>query len=93
MKHWLIIYDISDEKRLRKIAKIMESYGIRVQRSVFEMEADDATVEVLRSKVNEVLEDDDFVVYFSLCERDWQGREKYGVGSRRGEDSASYRIL
>ena len=36
----LVIYDICDEKRLNKVAKLMESYGQRVQRSVFECELD-----------------------------------------------------
>ena len=32
----LISYDISDDKRRREVAKIMEGYGYRVQYSVFE---------------------------------------------------------
>ena len=38
IRHYLIIYDITDNKRLQKIAKIMEDYGERIQRSVFEIE-------------------------------------------------------
>ena len=33
---YLVAYDICDDKRLRQIAKMMEAYGTRVQRSVFE---------------------------------------------------------
>ncbi len=33
---WLISYDIADPKRLRNVARIMERYGTRVQKSVFE---------------------------------------------------------
>ena len=36
----VISYDISDNKRRSKIAKIMEGYGYRVQYSVFECELD-----------------------------------------------------
>ena len=32
----VVSYDISDDKRRRKVAKIMEGYGYRVQYSVFE---------------------------------------------------------
>lgn len=35
-KTFLCIYDISDEKRRRKIAKLMEGYGKRIQYSAFE---------------------------------------------------------
>lgn len=32
----VVSYDISDDKRRRKVAEIMEGYGYRVQYSVFE---------------------------------------------------------
>ncbi len=34
----LIAYDIKDEKRLKKVAKFLEEEGIRVQKSIFELE-------------------------------------------------------
>ena len=37
----LIAYDIASAKRLRKIARICEDYGIRVEKSVFECDLDD----------------------------------------------------
>jgi CRISPR-associated protein Cas2 len=33
---YLVAYDIADDRRLRRVAKLMEGYGTRVQRSVFE---------------------------------------------------------
>lgn len=33
---YLISYDVSNPKRLRHVCKVLESYGTRVQRSVFE---------------------------------------------------------
>ncbi len=52
----LITYDVSTEdaagrKRLRKIAKICVNYGIRVQNSVFECQADAAQWRVLKAKL------------------------------------------
>ncbi|EMN95623.1 CRISPR-associated endoribonuclease Cas2-like protein, partial [Leptospira interrogans serovar Medanensis str. UT053] len=36
MKHWrLVSYDIREPKRLRRVAKIMEGFGERIQYSVF----------------------------------------------------------
>ena len=35
---YLVTYDISDNQRRTKVAKILEDYGDRVQYSVFEME-------------------------------------------------------
>jgi len=38
MEHrlWVVCYDVHDETRLRKVARIMEQYGTRIQKSVFE---------------------------------------------------------
>ncbi len=34
-RSYLVCYDIADEKRLRKTAKILSGYGYRLQESVF----------------------------------------------------------
>ena len=34
-RRYLIGYDITDEKRLRHVCKIMKDYGVRIQYSVF----------------------------------------------------------
>ena len=47
MSHWLLIYDISDPKRLRKVAKIANAFGNRVQRSVFELSCSRETIETV----------------------------------------------
>jgi len=33
--HYIIAYDISDKKRLRKVHQLVEEYAVKVQRSVF----------------------------------------------------------
>lgn len=43
----VISYDISDDKRRTKVAKIMEGHGYRVQYSVFECDLDDAQLKKL----------------------------------------------
>ncbi|MBI4752611.1 MAG: CRISPR-associated endonuclease Cas2 [Acidobacteria bacterium] len=32
----VVAYDISDDRRLKRTAAVMEKYGVRVQRSIFE---------------------------------------------------------
>ncbi len=79
-KHYLIIYDISDEKRLRKVAKLLEQYAIRVQKSVFEGTMSESIKNRVRREIEGIINcDEDYVVIFSICEKDWQKREKYGV--------------
>jgi CRISPR-associated protein Cas2 len=66
----LVAYDIADNRRLQRIAKIMEDYGDRVQYSVFEMEVDRTTFRQMRQRTEDVLEaDEDGVKYFFLCDR------------------------
>ncbi len=93
MKHFLAIYDIRDAQRLQKVAKTMESYGVRVQKSVFEIEADDRTIAVLRRKIKQIIEEEDFVVYFDVCRRDWEKREKYGPEEFMDTDEQSFYII
>ena len=90
---WLIIYDIKDAKRLSKIAKLMLNYSIRVQKSVFEAIADYSVIEELRIQVRSVIEPEDYVVYFKICDSDWQKREKFGVGSKIELEQNEFRIL
>ena len=47
----VVSYDISDDKRRRLVAKVMEGYGYRVQYSVFEC---DMTVKQLRRMQKEL---------------------------------------
>ncbi len=35
-RFWVISYDIADAKRLRRVARLMERFGTRLQKSVFE---------------------------------------------------------
>lgn len=92
MSHWLVIYDIRDPKRLQRVAKTMTDYGIRVQKSVFEMECGRKKIDELRRRVRRIIEEEDYVVYFNLCEPDWQKREKYGKGRYEEEPDEPFKI-
>ncbi len=93
MKHWLVIYDICDVKRLRQVAKKLEGYGLRVQKSVFEVEAPVSVIADLRRQISKIIEDDDFVVYFDLCQKCWQKKLKYGPEEFCDEDEEEYYVL
>ena len=66
----LISYDISDPKRLYKIAKIMKNYATRVLYSVFEGELTLGQEQRMRREVGRVLDvEEDSVRYYHLCSR------------------------
>ena len=58
MRHWhLISYDVRDPKRLRRVAKLLEGYGTRLQYSVFRCRLDELTLEKLHWELNKIMED------------------------------------
>ena len=93
MKKWLIIYDIRNEKRLGKVAKIISEYGERVQKSVFECEFNDKVLQRIRMRINKILEKEDYIVYFNICETDWQKRIKYGPKVNADIEENSFYII
>ena len=68
-KWWLICYDVRDAKRLRKCAKHMEGYGLRIQYSIFRCWMTPTEVARLRWELTEKLDPEDDVLLIPLCQR------------------------
>ena len=69
-KQWhLVSYDIRDPKRLRRVAKVLESYGTRLQYSVFRCRLDVELVERMHWQLAEIMEDCDDLLVIPLCSR------------------------
>jgi CRISPR-associated protein Cas2 len=67
-KQWhLVSYDVRDPKRLRQVAKLLESYGSRVQYSVFRCRLDVEMLERLHWQLSQVMEDVDDLLVIPLC--------------------------
>jgi CRISPR-associated protein Cas2 len=59
----LVTYDVSTEtpegrRRLRQVAKLCEGYGLRVQKSVFEVICTEADLLILTNKMNKIIDHD-----------------------------------
>lgn len=67
MKHWVVCYDITTKraKTRRKLAKLLEGYGQRVQYSVFEIKLTEAEHDRVLDKIKLLLdsESDRFIMY------------------------------
>lgn len=85
---WVVFYDIRDPKRLRKVAKIVEQYGKRVQKSVFEIIAPFDVIKRLQLRIEKVIHVQDYVLYLSICESDWQKQQKFGKGAVSYKDES-----
>ena len=81
----LITYDVCTDnaagrKRLRRIAKICVNYGIRVQNSVFECQADAAQWRVLKEKLlSEIDEEKDSLRFYLLNDKQREKAEHHGA--------------
>lgn len=83
----VVSYDISNPKRLRKVAKIMESFGVRVQFSVFEVKLDPNDVVKMKRRLDKVIKpDEDQVRFYKLCQNCQNGLEIMGVLAKSGWD-------
>jgi CRISPR-associated protein Cas2 len=72
---YLICYDISDDKRLRRVFKIMRAWGDHLQYSVFECQLSRSDLAQLTAELSEVIHHDlDQVLFVDL-----------GPASGRGE--------
>lgn len=66
----IIAYDIADARRLVKIGRIMEDYGLRVQKSIFEAEIDERRFHEMKGRIELLIDKEmDGVKYFPLCNR------------------------
>ncbi len=64
----LAIYDIADPRRLNRVAKILKDYGVRVQKSKFEIDVSETGFRELQARIAEVIsESEDGVKYILLC--------------------------
>ena len=68
---YLVCYDVCDPKRLRRVAKTMESFGTRIQFSVFECPLDDLRLVRLRAELHDILHhEEDQILFVSLGPED-----------------------
>lgn len=64
----LVAYDVADPRRLARVAKHCEDYGIRVQYSVFECRLDAGHFEQFWSELLDLVDDkEDRLVAYRIC--------------------------
>ena len=86
----LVTYDVTTETpegraRLRRIAKVCENYGQRVQKSVFECLLEPAQWVVLRQKLVAGIDETEDSLRFYLLGAHWRRRVEH-VGAKPGYD-------
>jgi len=68
MDAWVVAYDIANERRRDRVARILDDYGTRVQESVFELWLEPADWPVLEKQLSQVLNpQEDRLRCYPLC--------------------------
>lgn len=89
----LVSYDIPDNKRRTKIAKILEDYGDRVQYSVFECNLSAKHLRRLTAELEEVMNDkEDSIRMYRLCSDCVKKIKAKGQAQPPAEDPQMYLI-
>lgn len=86
----LVTYDVSTEtiegqKRLRRVAKVCENFGQRVQNSVFECLVDPSQWTVLRNRLTEEIDPAEDSLRFYFLGANWKRRVEH-VGAKASYD-------
>lgn len=86
----LIAYDVSTEDpqgqtRLRRVAKLCESYGQRVQNSVFECLLDPAQFASVRERLRQIIDHRCDSLRFYFLGKNWRRRVEH-LGAKKAYD-------
>lgn len=86
----LITYDIATpdsagQRRLRRVARLCQDVGQRVQYSVFECKVDPAQWAILRSRLMEEIDENTDSLRFYRLGSNWRSRVEH-VGSKKSYD-------
>lgn len=93
----LVSYDVSTttregRKRLRKTAKTYESFGVRVQNSVFECNVDPARWEVLKTRLIGIVKKDQDSLRFYFLGSNWERKVEHH-GAKKPPDLAELILI
>jgi len=82
----VIVYDIANERRLRRVASLCEDYGVRIERSVFECELDGEQHDRFWNRLKGIVcEQSDRVVDYPIGQLDRARIRSVGMEIKRTE--------
>lgn len=79
---YFISYDVASPKRLVKVAKTLENFGVRIQYSFFECEMEKSRLEELKRRLLELIDQkEDSLRIYPLCEDCLKQTSSIGEGN------------
>ena len=91
--YWIISYDIASPKRLRKVAKFLEGYGMRIQHSVFQVKGSDRDIERMKWELTKRIDEEDSIYYFRLCNSCKERAQSQNPKLLIVEEDVTYQII
>lgn len=88
MSRYIAAYDISDDNQRQRIARILDRFGMRVQRSVFEVWLDSDELPELRRLVGPLLASEDQFEIIPIDVAPHRSRWRWG-GPGEGYDAVN----
>ena len=90
-RHLVVIaYDVANDRRRARVARILEGAGRRVQESVFECYLERSVVERVRNRLARIVQPADSVRFYELCRTDRRLSRASGRGPAIASDVAFY---
>ncbi len=59
----VIAYDVGDDQRRAKLSAVLSAYGSRIQKSVFACLVDDKSLDLIRERIDHLIDHDHDVVH------------------------------
>jgi len=70
MLNYFVAYDITDNKRRRKLHKFLKQYGLNVQKSIFQCVVNEEILDDIISKMLKFIDErSDKLYIYPICER------------------------
>lgn len=83
--HYIICFDVHDDKRRRRLVRWLETFSFRIQYSVFAVNTDGNELAKIREGIELATDESDSVCIFPINQKDWNGKIVYGAQSRELE--------
>jgi CRISPR-associated protein Cas2 len=83
----LIAYDIADPKRLRRVARLLQNYGLRAQNSTFELDIGSKDLTKIERSIAEMIDHQEDKVFF------YRISDKKKKSKRRGKRKNMWELI
>ena len=67
-KRFLVIYDVEDNRNRTIVVKVLESYGVRVQKSAYECYADVRRLTDMKKKLSVLVKENDSIRIYDISD-------------------------